>query len=180
MIQRKPRFNRSLAADAGHPTAFDIELPHSVGVALRLGGDAKVIDTACTDMLVAGTSIPRMGTVRLVLQHDDGANTEIFSSLVSPSRERRISLLFERGSVVGYYPESQHDNFAHLRVRVGTRDSQDIFPDDSLATFFLGAYQRFVAGEPSAADFELNVRIVRLLSDAKDLVGADSADDVAG
>lgn len=171
VVQRKPRFSRSLAT-AGHPTAFDVEIPHSLGVALQIAGDAQVTDATCTDMRVAGVRVPRMGTVSLELLHDSGARTEIFSSLVSPLRERRISIRFQGGYAVGYYPESQHDHFAHLSVIAVSRETHDIFPDDSLTSFFLRTYQRFVNGEVSGEDFDLNARVVGLLCDAKNLAWA--------
>ncbi len=174
VLQRKPRFGKSLA-DAGHPTAFDVEIPHALAVALRLAGDARVTGAACTDMLAGDMSIPWMGTARLLLRHKSGARTEIFSSLVSPSRERRISLRFDHGHVTGFYPESQSDNYAQIIVTKEAQKRLEIFPDDALATFLRGAYRRFAAGNATTQDFPLQARVVELLCDGKTLAGVDSA-----
>lgn len=170
VVQLKPRFSKSLTS-AGHPTAFDVEIPHSLAVALRLAGDASVTSAACTDMGIGEVSIRWMGAARLTLRHASGAITEIFSSMVSPSRERRIVLRFDAGRAVGYYPESQADNFAHLRVVRGTREHNEIFADDSLAAYFRHAYRHFARGEVSADDFELQARVVSLITQAKELSG---------
>lgn len=171
VAQLKPRFAKSLSTAGGHPTAFDVEVPHSLGVALQLAGDGRVTSAACTDMGIRDVSVKWMGTARLSLRHERGAVTEIFSSLVSPSRERRISVGFEAGRAVGYYPESQADSYAQLKVTQGTSERRDIFTDDALTSFFRRAYLRFGSGNLAEEDFELQARVVRLLSDAKDLVG---------
>lgn len=170
-LQRKPRFSRSLATH-NHPTAFDVELPHSVGVALRLAGDARLSDAACTDLVVGDTIIPRMGSARLTLQHDCGVRTEIISDLTSPVRQRRVALQFDRGLAIGHYPGSQDDDHAQLRITVDGEslsgaESRSVFPDDALAAFLLRAYQRFSASEADQDDFALNAAGVRLLCAAK-------------
>lgn len=170
VAQLKPRFAKSLTT-AGHPTAFDVEVPHSLGVALQIAGDARVTSAACTDMGIGDVSIKWMGTARLSLRHERGAVTEILSSLVSPSRERRISVGFEAGRAVGYYPESQADSYAQLEVTRGMSERRDIFTDDALTSFFRRAYRRFGSGNLPDEDFELQARVVKLLSDAKDLAG---------
>ncbi|MGH3902586.1 MAG: oxidoreductase [Pseudonocardiaceae bacterium] len=170
-LQRKPRFSRSLATH-GHPTAFDVELPHSVGVALRLAGGAGLSDAACTDMAVGDTIIPRMGGARLTLQHDCGVRTEIISDLTSPVRQRRVVLQFDRGLAIGHYPGSQDDDHAQLRIMVDGQgpsgaQARSVFPDDALTTFLLRAYQRFSASERDEDDFAVNAAGVRLLCAAK-------------
>ncbi len=170
-LQRKPRFSRSLATH-NHPTAFDVELPHSVGVALRLAGAARLEGAACTDMVVGDTIIPRLGGARLRLQHDCGVRTEIISDLTSPVRQRRVVLQFDRGLAIGHYPGSQDDDHAQLRITPdgdspSGAQSGSVFPDDALTTFLLRAYQRFSASEVDEDDFALNAAGVRLLCAAK-------------
>jgi predicted dehydrogenase len=180
-LQRKPRFSRTLATN-GHPTAFDVELPHSVGVALRLAGAAQVSDAGCTDMVIGDTTVPRLGSARLTLHHERGVRTEIVSDLTSPVRERRIEAQFARGFAVGHYPGSGDDDYAQLNVVMdsgafGVRlrtESHSVFLDDALSAFLLRVYQRFGgAGVDEAgvdeADFALNAEAVRLLWAAKRL-----------
>jgi predicted dehydrogenase len=166
VAQHKPRMRRTLASD-GHPTAFDVELPHSVGVALRIAGDAQLDDATVTDMVVDDTVVPRMGSARMVLAHDGDVRTEIYSDLASPVRERRIELDFTRGSAVGYFPGSEDDHYAHLRVR-GDREKVSIFPDNALASFFVRVYTDFAHDRYSEEEFLLGRRVVELIDEAKD------------
>lgn len=165
-IQRKPRLRRTLLR-AGHPTAFDAELPHSVGVALRLAGDAQLVDAEWTDMEVGDVRVPRMGTARLVVRHGGGERTEIYSDLTSPVRERRVTFELTGGRLIGHYPGSQDDDHAHLRVVVGREETRTIFKDDSLTTFLRRVYRQYVEGADGTPEFGLNMRVATLLSEAK-------------
>jgi predicted dehydrogenase len=172
-VQRKPRFGRSLMTD-GHPSAFEVEVPHSLGVALFLAGDAEVTGASWSDMAVNGQVIPRMGSAHLRARHSSGVETEIFSVLTAMQRERQIALDFDDGHVTGYYPVGQDDDYASLSV-IGPDgvESRTVFPDDSLTVFVRNAYRRFVDGEDLDPDFLLNVRVANLISDAKQLCAAN-------
>jgi predicted dehydrogenase len=168
VLQTKPRHTRTLAA-RGHPTAFEVEAPHSLGVVLSLAGDAEVATATAGDMHVGDQVVPLMGSAHLVLRHHDGTRTEIFSDLTSPVRERRITLRLTRGLVVGHYSAGQDDRYAHLWVRADGREWRKLLPDDALMAFLSRAYRQFAAGEAPEAELELNVRTGELLSDAKAL-----------
>jgi predicted dehydrogenase len=170
-VQRKPRFRRSIAT-SGHPSAFEVEVPHSLAVALRLAGDATVVSASWQDMEIDGLRVPRMGGAHLVLQHDQGTRTEIASVLTSMLRERKIELEFMGGRVVGYYPVSRDDDYALLTVHADGREKTSVFRDDSLASFLTRTYREFAAGNRVTADLELNIELVSLLSDAKHLCEA--------
>ncbi|MGF1428815.1 Gfo/Idh/MocA family oxidoreductase [Kitasatospora sp. LaBMicrA B282] len=170
--QHKPRFRRTLAT-SGHPTAFDIEVPHALGVALLLAGDAEVTEAGGHDLRVGGEVRPLLGGARLKLAHRGGVRTEIVSDLTSPVRERRIELRFARGSAIGHYPGSADDEYAQLRLSGRHGTVREVFPDDALGAYLLRAYRRFQRGPlPPAAEFDGHVRAVRLLSEAKRLSGA--------
>lgn len=178
VVQNKPRVLRTLRS-SGHPTAFDVELPHSVGVALRLAGGATVTDAALGDMRVDGVTIPYMGRARLVLAHENGVRTEIASDLAAPVRERRITLTFDDGRAVGHYPISKEDPYAHLDVAThgahGAHRSA-IFRDDSLERFLLRAYRDLARDADLDPEFRLNARVTELVTEAKRVVGlADAA-----
>ncbi|MEU6129022.1 Gfo/Idh/MocA family oxidoreductase [Saccharopolyspora sp. NPDC047091] len=178
--QHKPRFTHSTAT-GGHPTAFDVEVPHSLGVALRLAGPADLVDADCTDMRCGEVLIPGMGGARLALRHAGGVRTSIESDLTTPVRERSVELSFERGRAVGHYPLSDQDHHAQLTVHgadVQRADEQQadeqrsVFPDDALTEFTLRTYRRFKAIGPeteSAATghFAIHRDVVRLLWAAK-------------
>ena len=165
-VQRKPRLRRTLLRQ-GHPTAFDAELPHSVGVALRLAGDAQLVDAGLSDMHVGDVRVPHMGTARLEVRHAGGARTDIFSDLTSPVRERRITVELAGGRLVGHYPGSADDDYAHLELLVDRQQTRSVFRDDSLTTFLRRVYRQYADGLDGAHEFGLNMRVATLLSEAK-------------
>lgn len=174
--QSKPRMGRSLAT-GGHPTAFDIEPPHSLGVCLRLAGTARLADARLSDMTVGSTVIPNMGSAELVLHHET-AVSRIVSDLVSPIRERRIELGFDGGHVVGHYPGSGDDHYAQLHVAADGRPAtREIFPDDALTAYVRDTYLGFQRGEDFRAELAIGGQVVELIAEAKDLclTGAEAA-----
>ncbi|MBP2327158.1 putative dehydrogenase [Kibdelosporangium banguiense] len=174
--QSKPRMGRSLATD-GHPTAFDIEPPHSLGVCLRLAGAARLADARLSDMTIGSTVIPNMGSAELVLHHGT-ATSRIVSELVSPVRERRIELDFDRGHVIGHYPGSGDDHYAHLHVAAdGRQATREIFPDDALTAYVRDTYRGFLRGEDFRTELAIGSQVVELIAEAKDLclTGAEAA-----
>jgi predicted dehydrogenase len=167
MVQRKPRFTRSLTG-CGHPTAFDIEMPHSVGVALAIAGNATVCHAQLTDMRFGDVVLPRLGSAWLSLDHENGVCTEIFSDLTSPTRERRITLKLERGTLIGHYSNSEADHTSQLTTTVGGREKVSVFHDDALTIFILQTYEHFaMQRRGNSDDLTLNAEVVRLLSTAK-------------
>jgi hypothetical protein len=166
VVQRKPRFSRSLAT-LGHPTAFDVEIPHALGVALDLAGPARLTDAAWSDLTADGAVRPRMGTATLRLAHERGASTRIASDLTAPVRERRITCEFAEATVVGHYPISQDDGYAQLAVERRDITTREVFPDDALPEFLGHAYQRFADGGEFGID--LAAQAVRLVDEAKRL-----------
>lgn len=178
VVQNKPRFTRSAAA-RDHPTAFDVELPHALAVALSLAGRGRVAAASWEDMVVGPVRIPRLGRARLRLEHFTGARTELDSDLTSPVRERRITLEFDRAVLVGHYPCSDADHTAQLRViRADGDATRSVFTDDAFTAFLRGVYARYAAryAEPpprlhSTMHRTLPVQVdtVRLLAEAKRL-----------
>ncbi|MGH3827576.1 MAG: Gfo/Idh/MocA family oxidoreductase, partial [Pseudonocardiaceae bacterium] len=168
VIQRKPRFTRSLAG-CGHPTAFDIEMPHSVGVALAIAGHATVCHARLTDMRFEDVVLPRLGSAWMSLNHESGVWTEIHSDLTSPTRERRIILKLEHGTMIGHYPNSEADHTAQLSTTHEASETRSVFHDDALSAFIVRTYQNFATAQQGTDDFTLNVEVVQLLSAAKRL-----------
>ncbi|MEU9184377.1 Gfo/Idh/MocA family oxidoreductase [Streptomyces sp. NPDC048484] len=167
-VQHKPRFLRSLA-DAGHPTAFDVEVPHALGVLLDLAGPAELTDAHWRDLHCGELSLPRLGGAGLSLLHRSGVRSRIVSDLDSPVRQRSVTLHFEHGSATGHYPLSEHDDHAQL-LTTGDRPDRQVFRDDALTAFVRRAYRDFAGGP--RADLAPHCAVVRLLSDAKDHCGA--------
>ncbi|MHC0432825.1 Gfo/Idh/MocA family protein [Streptomyces sp. O3] len=167
IAQRKPRITRTLGT-FGHPTAFDVELPHSVGVVLSLAGDAKTAGAELDDMRVKGNVVPDMGSAQLLLEHHSGVRTEIISDLASPIRERVIRLGFSRGWAVGHYPISESDDYAHLDTSADGLVPHSVFRDDSLARFLVRAYEQFTSDADLDPGFQLNARVTTVLAEAKE------------
>lgn len=170
ITQHKPRFRRSLASHS-HDSAFDVEIPHALGLALRLAGDAEVTGAATTGLRFGGEHRPAMGSANLTLRHHTGVRTTITSDLTSPVRVRRAVLELTGGRVVADYPVSQDDDIAQLRVTRrdepgdGGPPSPELLRDDALGAFLAHAYRRYAAG--GEGDLEQHVRACVLLHDAK-------------
>ncbi|MEV0678915.1 Gfo/Idh/MocA family oxidoreductase [Actinosynnema sp. NPDC050436] len=169
IVQNKPRFRRSLARPS-HPTAFDVELPHGVGLALRLAGNARVTHAAGFDLVVGEVVVPRMGGARVGLRHNSGVRTEISSDLTSPVRERRITVEFERGTAVGHFAVSADDDHSQLSVTVNGHREHEVLHDDSLTEWMIRAYQLFQGvGDQHSRGFAFATDVVQLLSVAKNI-----------
>lgn len=179
VAQLKPRMTRTLRTQ-GHPTAFDVELPHSVGLVLKLAGDGDVAGAELHDMRLGSVVVRDMGAARLHLTHHSSVSTEIFTDLASPIRERVIRLGFSRGWAVGHFPISEADDHAHLSTSLDQGDfPAAVFRDDSLGRFLLSAYQRLADGADLEADFALNSRVSAILSEAKEQSRLGRAADAA-
>lgn len=162
--QHKPRFARSLAT-TGHASALDVEIPHSLGLALYLAGPARLLEASCSD-LRAGTEVrPLLGGARVELVHDDGVRTTLRSDLASPVRQRTAVLRFRDGTVTAHYPLSEEDDYAQLLLPGAARPRS--FRDDALSAFLRRTYEDFAAGR-SAADFEVACQTARLLCTARE------------
>lgn len=163
--QHKPRFARSLAT-SGHPTALDVEIPHSLGLALHLAGPARLADAACAD-LRAGTEVrPLLGGARVELAHGGGVHTTLRSDLMSPVRQRTATLRFRDGEVTAHYPLSEEDDHAQLALP-GDPYGPRSFRDDALSAFVRRTYEEFAADRHSP-DFAVACETTRLLCDARE------------
>lgn len=169
VAQHKPRFLRTLVTEGtgeGHPSALDVEIPHSLGVVLDLAGPARLRDAHWHAMRCGDAVRPRMGGTRLTLEHASGVRTEIASDLTSPIQQRSFTLRFERGTATGHFPLSEHDDHAQLVIETGEGRHVHVFRDDSLTAFVRRAYQRFPTGR--RADFAPYREAARLLCAAKE------------
>ncbi|MBB4966108.1 Gfo/Idh/MocA family protein [Saccharothrix violaceirubra] len=169
VVQNKPRFRRTLTMP-GYPTAFDVELPHGLGLALRLAGSARVTHAAGFDLTFGDVVIPRMGGARIGLRHNSGVRTEISSDLTSPVRERRVTVEFEKGTAVGHFPVSDDDDHAQLTVTANGRREHSVLRDDALAEWMVQTYSRFHSpSDQHARHFSFATDVVQLLAVAKNI-----------
>ncbi|WP_410585777.1 Gfo/Idh/MocA family oxidoreductase [Amycolatopsis sp. lyj-108] len=168
IVQNKPRFRRSLVRP-GHPTAFDVELPHGVALALRLAGAARVTHASGTDLEVEGNIGPRMGGATIGLRHNSGIHTEIRSDLTSPVRERRVTLEFEQGTAVGHFAVSGDDHHSQLTLSSNGRSEHVVLRDDAMTEWMFEAYRKFRLDGEQTQGFTFATEVVRLLSVAKNI-----------
>jgi predicted dehydrogenase len=175
VAQRKPRYDRSLAT-FGHPTAFDVELPHALAVALLLAGPARFTGARCADLTADGWVLPKLGSAEIDLRHRTGVLTHLASDLGAPVRERRITLGFDGGEAVGHYPVAQDDCHARFTVSERGTAATSVFPDDSLTAFIVETYTRLLIPGQLDPGYALAAETVRLLDEAKRHCGATAAD----
>ncbi|RSN19331.1 oxidoreductase [Amycolatopsis sp. WAC 04169] len=168
IVQNKPRFRRSLTVP-GHPTAFDVELPHGVALALRLAGNARVTHASGSDLDVDGNRRPRMGGATIGLRHNTGVHTEIRSDLTSPVRERRVTVDFENGRATGHFAASSDDHHSQLTVRSNGQSDHVVLRDDAMTEWILQAYRKFQLQGEQTLGFTFATEVVQLLSVAKNI-----------
>ncbi|MEU2925974.1 Gfo/Idh/MocA family oxidoreductase [Streptomyces sp. NPDC007251] len=113
--QHKPRFSRSLATDS-HSTALDVEIPHSLALALDLAGPAELRAAHCWDLLCEDRRLPGLGGAHLELEHHSGVFTLLRSDLGAPVRQRSVRCEFDTGTVTAHFPLSEDDDHAQLVV----------------------------------------------------------------
>ncbi|MDT0266550.1 hypothetical protein RM844_09600 [Streptomyces sp. DSM 44915] len=160
--QDKPRLLRG-QHDDGHPSAFDVELPHGLGVVLELAGPATVTAASCRELRTETAWHPLLGGAELDLRHAGGVTSRLTSDLTAPVQRRSVQLRFADGEVTGHYPISERDDHARL-----TRPDRPpaIFRDDALPAFLRDTYRRFATGE--RVTYPVHREVVRLLCAAKE------------
>ena len=181
MAQNKPRFRRSAAdngSDAGHRTAFEVELPHQVLLALYLGGPADdVIDAASWDMRLPDRLLPGMGGARVRLQHGGGFVSKLSTDLTAPVRQRRLTVSGTRGAIVADYPISGEDDYGQVWVS-GDRD-RHLLVDGPLSRFLEQTYAYLAGGGPAPnSGMASHIAAMELLERAVAQAGRASAEEV--
>ncbi|MFG2557190.1 Gfo/Idh/MocA family protein [Streptomyces sp. NPDC048581] len=182
--QHKPRFLRSLTTD-GHPTALDVEIPHSLALALDLAGPAELRAAHCWDLRCEDRGLPRLGGAHVELEHSSGVLTLLRSDLGAPVRQRSVVCEFEGGTATAHFPLSEDDDHAQLVVvpfdrrttplPVGALDADGVpgsghhvFRDDALTDFLDSAYRGFTSQAAGAGNFPLACAAARLLCAARE------------
>ncbi|MFD0412830.1 Gfo/Idh/MocA family protein [Streptomyces sp. NPDC127108] len=165
--QSKPRFRRTLC-DRGHRTAFHIEMPHQVLLALHLAGAVDhIADTHAWD-----SPLPEcVGGAEMVLRHTNGVTSTLHSDLTSPIRIRRLRLTGTTGEIVADYSVSADDDFGQVRV-IG--DDREVLPDAPLTRFIELAYAH-AAGQapPPPAPLASHVSVISLLTQAMSITNSE-------
>ncbi|WP_104818937.1 hypothetical protein [Kitasatospora sp. MMS16-BH015] len=167
MEQSKPRFGRTGSSDS-HRSAFEVELPHQVLLALHLAGDqARILSSPVWAMPLPDRSVPAMGGAVLRLEHGNGVVSTLLSDLTSPTRRRHLRVTGTRGEILADFPVSTDDPYGQLRV--AGRPGRAVIEDSPLTSFLAAAYAHLLDGGPlPAADLRLHHRTIELLEQAQD------------
>ncbi|MFE9848543.1 Gfo/Idh/MocA family oxidoreductase [Streptomyces sp. NPDC005576] len=163
--QSKPRFRRSFENSA-HSSAFEVELPHQMLLALHLFGDAESVEAVSWPLRNPAGQDRMLGGATVCLRHRDGLVTTLTSDLTSPVRIRRLRLRGTEGEIVAHYPIGGDDPFGQIQV-TGERD-RTLLPDAPLTTFVEDCYRYFTGSEerPAGTDLRLHARVTELLAAA--------------
>jgi len=175
VVQNKSRFNRSRCRSGEH--VFDVEMPHQVSLALYLNGPAKPTKAIVTSMVMPDRIIPELGTGDIMLRHDNGAISELKSSLVHTTRERYLEIQTTSGyRLKGYFPTGGDDSYSRLFTFKpnGEQVSNELMYDDPLSLCFICAYRYFLkcrqlpnTPQPRGMDLKFNEMKVDLLEKSK-------------
>jgi predicted dehydrogenase len=164
--QCKPRFRRTIES-AVHGSAFEVELPHQLLLALELGGPfEELLSAVAWPMRLPSRSLHAMGGAVIKLRHGTGVTSTLVSDLTAPYRLRRLRVIGSKGEIVADYPVSSDDH--HGQVRVSGRSHRTIVNDDPLCSFLGLAYAYFagVIPTPPRGDLALHVKSAELLQRA--------------
>lgn len=174
MEQSKPRFRRSVAdinASWGHRSAFEVEMPHQVLLALylaevlRAGPVEQVLESSGWRMLLPAGELHGMGGARVRMRHANGLLSTLVTDLTSPIRLRRLRIAGTDGAIVADYPISAEDDFGQVWVS-GERDRQ-VVADAPLTAFLAGAYAYLTGDGPEpACGLDSHVAAIELIETA--------------
>lgn len=173
--QNKARLAKSLR-ETKQSSAFDIEIPHLVALALYLGGtDAEVLTADAQPMITPERTIPHMGYARMtLLHHDTGITSELYSNLATPIRKRVVRITFKHHTVVGYFPCAQDDSYSWVKVydSNGWLIDTQVFYDDPLSAVFFEFYHYYDGqSRKPISDLAFNSHVVTSICRAKALCG---------
>jgi predicted dehydrogenase len=182
MEQSKPRFRRTLL-DCGHHSAFDVELPHQVLLALHIAGpvesllDVRSWPSPVTQPHADPTTIPLTGSAggaQLVLRHRNGVISTLLSDLTSPVRTRRLRLTGTTGEITADYPLSADDDFG--QISVSGEPNREIVVDQPVTQFIERVYAHAAGvAVPPPEPLDTHVVVIELLEEAMPISASEKA-----
>jgi predicted dehydrogenase len=159
----KPRQHSAVALD-GHRTAFEIEMPHQLVLALYLAGPAEeVLDVGLVPIALPGVTLSWLGGAYLRLRHSSGVVSELTSSLLS-ERRRVVTARGAAAWLTARYPLHADDYEGEL-VSSGDPVPRRI-PDRPLTSFIAAAYGYLGGrspGRPAGSDLSLHLQACELI-----------------
>lgn len=168
----KSRIAKSISSRV-HSSAFEVEMPHLVALALRLcGADLCLTDASAEDLILGDRKVRMMGGADISLASATGYSVRLLTDLISPLRERSIQITWEGGyRLAGFYPVDSSDLYSYLECSGpnGTTREQHILEDDTLLSFFSQAYRHFETDAMAPrSGLELHSQVIELLLQAKE------------
>lgn len=161
--QSKPRFVRS-RHDLAHTSAFQVELPHQILLALHLAGPVAAVQDVVLWPLTYpdGSSLRDRGGVRLTLVHRNGIRCVLVSDLSSPVRMRRLQVNGVR-ELIAHFPIGD-DDVGHVRMPGG---GWTMVHDAPLTQFISAAYLSFAkATDTLGVDLSMHLQTMEILETA--------------
>jgi predicted dehydrogenase len=165
----KPRIGLTLAS-ASHRSAFEVEMPHLLALALRLWGPFELLDASASDLAVGDRRVPLMGSAEMRVVAPAGHEIRLATDLRSPARSRSATVTWADGTrLVGHYPCGSTDLYSHLRVEGpdGRSLRDELFDDDTVRATTERAYAWFEGRGPRPpSDLRLHLAVTDLLLSA--------------
>lgn len=168
----KSRVGKSLSTSS-HTTAFAVEMPHLMALALYLSGTGMSVGYARSgDLEVDGRRVKMMGAAELLLHSEHGYDVHLVTNLCSPRRERSVFVRWRDGTrLIGHYPCDSADLYSQISIVDGDGRVLDhrMFEDDTVHRFMAQAYAYF-AGDDSRprSDLTIHAKAIELLLEARD------------
>jgi predicted dehydrogenase len=161
--QSKPRFGQS-RHDLAHTSAFQVELPHQILLALHLAGPVAAVQDVVRWPLTYpdGSSLRDRGGVKLTLVHRSGIRCVLVSDLCSPVRMRRLQVRGVR-ELIAHFPIGD-DQVGHVRMPGGR---WTVVHDAPLTQFISSAYLSFAkAPDTLGVDLSMHLQTMEILETA--------------
>ena len=113
IVCSKSRIARSLS-NGSHRSAFDVEMPHVVALALDLFGPRlRLIDAYTTDLVIGGRRVRAMAAAGMKLVAPGGPVVYVLTDLQAPVRQRYVAMRWRDGTeVVGHFPCDSADVYS--------------------------------------------------------------------
>lgn len=171
----KSRIRKSIHSRV-HSSAFEVEMPHLVALALRLcGAGLCLTDASSNDLVLGDRRVQMMASADIFLCAPGGYPVHLLTDLISPLRERSIQIAWEDGHrLAGFYPVDSTDLYSYLECSGpnGAVREQCILEDDTLLSFFSQAYRHFETDAPAPdSGLAFHDGVIDLLIQAQDLCG---------
>jgi predicted dehydrogenase len=174
MRQSKMRISRTLSSPVPG-TAYEVEMPHMLALAVHLlGEDVELRCAATEDLVVGGRRVAAMGSADVWLRMG-GVDVHLSSDLASPVRERWVEVTWADGTrICGYLSGDASELWSQQTWRAadGSVRATRLIPDDTLGRLMLEAYAWFEGRGPRpASDLALHLVVCGLLDEAAATAG---------